>query len=253
MHPTTSIPVPQFYRFVTPLISRLHRRLSYEAPVQPDYQFAARANLAALTVDEFPIALTEFPIVFSKAEDSLPMALLGDPKVAHNQFVNPDGNWREGGYIPAVIRRYPFLLARLDDDADEASLCFDGACTWLRAQDEGNLFNAEDEATPTTQAILDFCRRFETAVRRTHAFVEELREFELLVDLRIGGDADGNGAVSLPGFQMVDEERLRQLRAEQLRRLMLSGSQGRIFAHLFSLRHLNHLALAPAVQSPAVL
>ena len=28
-------------------------------------------------------------------------------------------------YLPAYIRRYPFLLARLNPQSDELSLCFD--------------------------------------------------------------------------------------------------------------------------------
>lgn len=255
MTPSTSIPIPEFYRFVTPLISRLHRHLAYDAPKVPDYRFAARASLAALTIDEFPVALGDFPIVFSRGEHPLPFAMVGDPNVSHNQFVDEDGTWRAGTYIPAVIRRYPFLLAKLDPESDEASLCFDGDCAWLAGKDEGNLFTSEDGPTETTQTILDFCRSFEAAVRRTRAFMDELREFELLVDLRVSGDearGEGRGPTVLPGFQMVDEERLRGLRAEQLRRLMLSGGQAGIFAHLFSLRHLHRLAVTPASQAPAV-
>lgn len=236
MIPITSAPLPRFYRFVTPLISRLHRHLAYEAPETPDYGFAARAETIDLTIDEFPSAIMQYPIVFGGGEALRPMVLTGQPGRQQNQFVGEDGAWREGAYIPAYVRRYPFLLARLDPEVDEMSLCFDGHCPWLRDRDEGNLFGEDDNPSETTRQILEFCQSYEAAVRRTRGLMEELLELDLLVDLvRI----DGAGrSVPVPGFQMIDEERLRQLRAEPLRKLMSTGAQAAIFAHLFSLRHL---------------
>jgi len=237
MLPMTSAPLPRFYRFVTPLIRRLHRHLAYDAPETPDYSFAARAETIDLTIDEFPSAIVHYPIVFGGGDALRPMILTGQPGRQVNQFVDAEtGVWREGAYIPAYVRRYPFLLARLDPEVDEMSLCFDGACPWLRDRDEGNLFADDDSPSETTQQIMEFCQRYEAAVRRTRNFMDELLELDLLVDL-VRVDPTGK-TLSIPGFQMIDEERLHQLRAEPLRKLMASGAQAAIFAHLFSLSHL---------------
>ena len=233
----TSAPLPRFYRFVTPLIRRLHRHLAYDAPETPDYSFAARAETIDLTIDEFPSAVMHYPIVFGGGDALRPMILTGQPGRQVNPFVDPEtGVWREGAYIPAYVRRYPFLLARLDPEVDEMSLCFDGACPWLRDRDEGNLFAEDDNPSETTRQIMEFCQSYEAAVRRTRSFMDELLELDLLVDL-VRVDALGR-TLAVPGFQMIDEDRLHQLRAEPLRKLMASGAQAAIFAHLFSLTHL---------------
>lgn len=246
----TSAPLPRFYRFVTPLISRLHRHLTYEVPETPDYTFAARAETIDLTIDEFPAAIMHYPIVFGGGDALRPMVLTGQPETQRNQFVNEDGSWRDKAYIPAYVRRYPFLLARLDPEVDEMSLCFDGACPWLRDHDEGNLFSDGDNPSETTRQILEFCQNYEAAVRRTRIFIDELLELELLVDL-VRVDNAGR-PVPVKGFSMIDEERLRQLRAEPLRKLMSTGAQAAIFAHLFSLRHLGQrLAVGPTEASEA--
>jgi len=235
----------QFYKFMTPLISRLHRHLAYEAPERPDYSFTSRATSVALTVDEFTPALRNYPIVFGGGDDPMPRALLGGA-AGRNQFVDEDGNWERAAYIPAYVRRYPFLLAKLDPQSDEMTLCFDGACAWLCDRDEGNLFTGDEDITDTAREILDFCQRYEAAVARTKAFVAELREADLLVEAQF----EGLG-VALEGYQIVSEDRLRQLRGDALRRLMVSGAQAQIFAHLFSLRHLEHFA-PPVPAMPVV-
>ena len=244
MTPMPSAPLPRFYRFVTPLISRLHRHLAYDAPETPDYGFAGRADTIDLTIDEFPSAVMHYPIVFGGGDAPRPMVLTGQPGSQRNQFVDAQGAWRPEAYVPAYVRRYPFLLARLDPELDEMSLCFDGACPWLSDRDEGNLFGEDDNPSETTRQILEFCQSFEAAVRRTRGFMEELAELDLLVDLRL--DDGAGGRIAVPGYSMVDEERLRQLRAEPLRKLMSTGAQGAIFAHLFSLRHLGQAVPAPA-------
>ena len=99
-----SAPLPRFYRFVTPLISRLHRHLAYDAPETPDYGFAGRADPIDLTIDEFPSAVMHYPIVFGGGEAPRPMVLTGQPGSQHNQFVDAQDAWRPLGNVPATVR-----------------------------------------------------------------------------------------------------------------------------------------------------
>ena len=49
----------------------------------------------------------------------VPVAILG-LRGAANQFVNSEGAWREGKYIPAYVRRYPFILMESPDKLQPA-------------------------------------------------------------------------------------------------------------------------------------
>jgi len=63
---------------------------------------------------EFVSALSDFPIVFAADEESvIPVLLLG-MRNSENVFIGPEGGWN-GRYIPAFIRRYPFVLAHPED------------------------------------------------------------------------------------------------------------------------------------------
>ena len=139
-------------------------------------------------------------------------------------------------YIPAYIRRYPFLLARLRPDSDELSLCVDPTANAIGEFDDGEpLFNG-DQPSEATKAILGFCEQFEAAGQRTAAFMEDLLKSDLLMDGEVAIQPEGcEQPFVYRGFRMVDEEKLRELRGDELRKMNQSGMLPLIYAHLFSL------------------
>ena len=67
--------------------------------------------------------------------------------------------------------------------------------------------------------------------------MEELKKADLLMDGEVAIQQEGNDKPYIyRGFQMVDENKLRELRGDVLRKLMQNGILGLIFAHLFSLQ-----------------
>ena len=90
-----------------------------------DMSEVAKTHAIPLTVDEFALVQRHYPIVFSIGEKPIPIALMGLNENV-NVFLEDDGRPIDPSlYIPAYIRRYPFLLARIRPDSDELSLCFD--------------------------------------------------------------------------------------------------------------------------------
>ena len=160
-------------------------------------------------------------------------------------FLDEDGRVREedsGIYVPAYIRRYPFLLARLRPDSDELSLCFDSSANAVGDFEEGEALFVDGAPSEATKAILQFCEQFETAGQRTAAFIEELRKADLLMDGEVAIQPEG---VQQPfiyrGFRMIDEEKLRNMRGDELRKLNQNGILPLIYAHLFSLSEMRNI------------
>ena len=93
-----------------------------------------------------------------------------------------------------------------------------------------------DQPSEATKAIFQFCEQFEAAGQRTAAFVEELNKSDLLMDGEVAIQPEG---VQQPfvyrGFRMIDEEKLRNLRGDELRKLNQNGILPLLYAHLFSL------------------
>ena len=91
-----------------------------------------------------------------------------------NVFFEEDGTPRGDAYVPAYIRRYPFLLAKLRPDVDEMSLCFDPTTDIIGDFKEGEALFADGQPSDHTKGVLDFCEKFEEAGARTQAFIKEL-------------------------------------------------------------------------------
>ena len=139
-------------------------------------------------------------------------------------------------YVPAYLRRFPFVLARLRPDTDELSLCFDPTSEAIGEFEEGEPLFDGDEPSEATKAVLQFCEQFEQAGQRTQAFMTELKEMGLLMEGEVAIQPEGSEQPFIyRGFQMVDEEKFRNLRGDELRKLNQSGVLPLIMAHLFSL------------------
>lgn len=226
--------LPLFYKDLMPLNSRDHQ--GWKSKNFDDASFLASTHAIPITVDEFIDTQRNFPIVFTSGENSLPIALMGLNEGV-NTFVSEDGKIEDNIYLPAYARRYPFMLAKLREDSDELSLCFDPSAGVVGEFDEGSALFDGDQPSETTRNILDFCQKFEESGQRTKAFLDELNKLDILMDGEIGITTQENPdkPFNYRGFRMVDESKLRELPTETLENLHKNGMLMLIHAHLFSL------------------
>lgn len=226
--------LPLFYNTLEPLSSEAHGK--FRVRQTDGAAFLIDHHAIPLTVDEFPMAQRNFPIVFSQGDDGVPLALMGLNEGV-NVFIDEKGQLRDPyTYVPAYIRRYPYMLARLRAEAEELTLCFDPTSPAIGDFEEGELLFENGEPTQITKNILEFSEQFEQAGARTAQFMNELRELDLLMDGEVSIQPEGaEQPFVYSGFRMVSEEKLTELRGDQLRKITQSGLLPLIYAHLFSL------------------
>ena len=226
--------LPILYNELEPVSSQQHGTLKVRGlQALPG---VAKLHAVPLTVDEFALAQRHYPIIFSAGEDPVPLALMGLNEGV-NTFIDDDGKAIDKQvYMPAYVRRYPFLLARLNQNSDELSLCVDPTAGAIGDFEDGQPLFDNDQPSEATKAILQFCEQFEEAGQRTGVFMAEVKKNGLLMDGEVAIQPEG---VDQPfiyrGFQMIDEEKIRELRGDELRKMNQSGLLPLIFAHLFSL------------------
>lgn len=230
--------LPLFFNDLMPLSSNEHG--SWKAKRAESAPFLSNQHAIPVTVDEFATAQRFYPIVFSVGENPVPLALMGLNEGV-NTFIDDEGKLIGEVYVPAYVRRYPFLLARLRDDSDELSLCFDPTAEAIGPFDEGDPLFENNEPSEATKAILGFCEQFEQAGQRTTAFMKELTDSGLLMDGEVSIQTDAPQPFIYRGFQMVNEEKLRDLRGDQLRKMNQNGMLPLIHAHLFSLQSMREV------------
>ncbi len=231
--PKASLPI--LYKELVPLNSNDHG--SWKGRTTEKAPWVSSQHAIPLTVEEFPLAQRDFPIVFSAGDNPVPLALMGLNEGV-NVFFEDDGTPIGAPYVPAYVRRYPFLLAKLQPETDNLSLCFDPTSDLVGDFDEGQpLFGEDKQPSEHCKNLLDFCEKFEQAGNKTQMFVEELTKADLLMDGEISIQRRDNPdqPFTYRGFRMVNQDKLRELRGDQLRKWNESGLLPLIFAHLFSL------------------
>ncbi|RVT43594.1 SapC family protein [Sphingobium algorifonticola] len=230
--PSNALPI--FYNDLIPLNSQEHG--DYHIRASDSAPFLANQHAVPLTIDEFITAQRFVPIIFSSGNDPVPLALMGLNEGV-NTFLDDEGKLRGPAYVPAYVRRYPWMLAKLRPDSEELSLCFDPTSPHVGAFEEGDALIVDGQPTETTTNILKFCEEFEQAAARTGQFVGELKTMELLMDGEVSIQVPGQEQPFIyRGFQMVNEDKLREMRGDQLRKITQNGMLPLIHAHLFSLQ-----------------
>lgn len=208
-------------------------------PVGDNFKFAARTNSVILAGIEFTEASKEYPICFAKAGDSVvPVALLG-LRNEENLFVDSEtGKW-DARYVPAFVRRYPFVLAEGGEEG-QRMVCIDEAYAGF-SKDEGDpLFDGE-EASPFLKQAIEFLEQYQRQYQRTERFVQRLQENDLLMALNAQVDMVDGQKFALTGLLAVDEKKLLALSDEKALEFFRSGELAWLYCHLMSLANMNRM------------
>lgn len=228
-----------FYKNAVPVSPRRHGKHSVKAG--KSYAFAAKVNSVPLTASEFADAAAEYPVVFAGEGDTVvPTAILGVTD-ASNAFVDADGNWT-GRYIPAFIRRYPFVFSTETADG-QLILHIDEDFEGLNTQDKGErLFDADGERTTYLKSVLAFLADYQGRFNRSRQYCQRLVELDLLRPMQAQFTLPGGEQRSLTGFKTVDREKLKALPAEVIQQMLTTDELECTFLHLASLRHFGAVA-----------
>jgi hypothetical protein len=231
--------LPMFYNDLMPLNSRDHA--TWKAKNADAAPWLIGQHAIPLTAEEFPQAARHYPIIFASGDNPVPLALMGLNEGV-NVFVDEEGKVTQPIYIPAYVRRYPFLLAKLNPNSEELSLCFDPSAGLLGDSVDGQELFTDGQPSEATQAALGFCEQFEQAGQRTQAFIDELKKHDLLMEGEVAIQQQGNDQPFVyRGFQMVNQEKLRDVRGDVLRGWAQSGLLPLLYAHLFSLELISQI------------
>ena len=224
-----------FYSKPEPLSTDLHGKLGVN-PVDKPYAFVAASHVVPLTVTEFAPSALSYPVVFL-GEAKQPVAVMG-LRQSENLYVNATGDFRPESYIPAYVRRYPFVFAN-DQENQRLILCIDRDAPFLVEGGQAPLFNDGKPSDYVNQAM-EFCNNFEQERQRTDSFVQLIKDLDLFeVREAVYTPRNERGEPGEPqklaDYFAVSEDKLKALPAEKLAELRDNGALGQIYAHLVSL------------------
>lgn len=222
-----------FYEQAVALHREEHRRLRLR---RAGYGFARRVNSVPLAGVELPAAAAHYPTVFAKVAEGPPvLAALVGLRNDENLFVDgADDQWA-GAYLPAFVRRYPFVLAA---QGEAFTVWIDrGFSGW--SEDEGDaLFEDDGRDSALLKETMAFLQAFQAEMQRTQAFVQHVIEANLLKDIAVPVNTAGITPFVLQGLQVIDEQKLAALDDARITTWFRSGELAWIYAHVASLAQL---------------
>ncbi|MDR3425638.1 MAG: SapC family protein [Alphaproteobacteria bacterium] len=221
--------VPMFYTAPRPLDRVRDGKMKLNRPT--NFGFASKTNAIPLLVDEFPLAAAYYPIVFADGPLPVPAAVVG-LKNDSNLFVGADGAWASGAYLPAYVRRYPFIL--MDDPQNKQFvLCIDDKCELLTETGEFALFEGE-QPSAFTKSAMEFCAALRQQGDATDEFVKALKEHELLIPNNAEIEAQDGSHLQLSGFLVIDPKKFDALPDSTILQWRRKGWLGLVYAQLLS-------------------
>lgn len=225
-----------FYKNPQPLSAEEHGGLGVKQIQQP-FGFLREAHAIPVTVTEFGVAAASYPVIFV-GDDRTPVAVMG-VRQGQNLYVTQEGFVLEDHYVPAFVRRYPFVFAT-DETSDRLLLCVDRAAPMVSNQPDVAFFE-NGQPTQFTNDAIEFCKEFERQRRATVDFVNLLREADLFEQKTVTfqpRDPQGNDAgpqQKIADYWAISEEKLNALPPEKFLELRNNGALGACYAHLVSL------------------
>ena len=247
---TTSAPTQEtglsgsapLYTRVEPLNPEQHGKLGVKQLTNP-FGFVSTAHFVPVLAQEFPQAATSYPIIFA-GEDKAPLAVMGiEPGT--NLVFGKDGSTINQPYLPAYIRRFPFIVA--NDDANGRSIvCLDVGADIVSVSGDWPIFKGK-ELSDYGKNCVDFCQRYEEDRGQSELILKQIKDLDLFHLRQIKHqprDAAGNpvGEETLVSeFFAVEEPRVHNLTGEQLVALRDTGALAYIYSHLISMSHWDRL------------
>ncbi len=195
---------PMFYSSIEPLSAQLHKTMKIRP--EAEYAFATKTNTVPLTVPEFTLAARHYPILLL-GDELVPTAALG-VQPEQNLFVTADGKWDAGVYVPAYIRRHPFILLGGNDDRLTLGIDVAAASTHEGARP---LFMDDGKETDAVTQALDLCNQFHGAFLFTRDLSAALKKSDIVVDCTLEIEPTPGQRVALGTFKRVDEEKFKEL------------------------------------------
>ncbi|MCB5162839.1 SapC family protein [Marinomonas algarum] len=237
---------------LTPINKEQHANFKVK-PIE-NFGFASNFHIASVMVHEFVRAASVYPIVFleDKAQDEFRPVTLLSLDAGENLFVGEDGKW-QASYVPAIIRRYPFALAK-NPDQDSFTVCVDEDSEYVGTEEGQPLFNEEGQPTEVIENVKRYLGELQQMEAFTKAFCHFLAENNLFTPLNMRVRA-ADQIKNVTGCYVINEERLNNLSDKKFLDIKEKRYLAPIFSHLTSLSQIERLALLKqgvnAIESPA--
>jgi hypothetical protein len=234
--------VTNLHKEPTALDTVLHRDLRLNTTHSAVHLLAPFTSFM-VTLSEFAEASRDFPVLFvniagEPGKDTVaPVAVFG-LKQGENLFLKGD-EW-SGSYLPAMLRTYPFTMARIEG-SDRWAMVFDNSWKGFSRTEGTPLFDDKGQATELLGNVHKFAQELEADIDRTRLACNFLMEKKLLKPMRFDATMANGETLSVDGFMTLDTEVLNKMGDSEIAELFRNGLLGLLQTHQLSLVNMRRL------------
>ncbi|MCP5230389.1 SapC family protein [Accumulibacter sp.] len=157
-----------------------------------------------------------------------------------NLYLTSGDRWN-AKYIPAFIRRYPFVFSS-SADRKTLTLCIDESHPGFNREGRGSrLFGDDAKPTPYVDKVLTFLKEFQGHLERTRLFGRRLKELQLLQPMQANVTTPSGEQITMGSFLAVNREKLRALDGATLEKLARNDELELLYLHLASMGNFNEV------------
>jgi SapC len=201
-------------------------------------------NLAAA---EMPSAALAFPCVMTHGQSGGRLLAIAGLEQGCNLFVDKKGHWT-GGYLPAVLRTWPFRL--LDKEDEEGARPIAVQREALSVSQGDALFDEQGQEMPWLKAVMQDLVALDAGETTTSEMVNALHAAGVLTERALQAVLPNGRQMELTGFLSVDEHKLNALEDKVVADLHRQGALAMAYLHLLSLRKFKDLMALAAAHEP---
>ncbi len=222
--------LPLFYKKPIPLDATKHGNISLKKNF--GFSFTKGVNAVPINMIEMPQISHHYPIAFSPDENATPVAIIG-LRDNENLFLDENNNWDLSTYIPAYIRRYPFIFSEIPN-SEQLTLCIDDTSEAIEEGREQPFFNEDGKPSDLSKNALEFCKSYHAASVQTIEFSKAISDSGLLIEREAQINVAGNRRINFSGFRIIDEQKFADIDDKTFLQWREKGWLPFIYAHLFS-------------------
>lgn len=209
----------------------------------PGFAHAKDRNLVAVNISELGISSSCFPLVFIQNPSDkryLLMAMLG---LKHGENIYYGEQFWESIYVPLAIQRHPFIVG-FDErvqDQEQLGTCLEMDSPFLNEKEGLALFDADGKESETLRNAHQMLSNMFDGGKFTAQFIQRVVELDLVIPLELALQLRKGEVRKVTGLFTVDETKLKNLSAEQLKDLQVRDFLAPCHLILASLYQLNQL------------
>ncbi|BBP45134.1 peptidase [Thiosulfatimonas sediminis] len=221
--------------------SEKHREFGYAAK-QP-FKFAAMLDFLPLSYEEITKLNGLFPICFRHVSGRIEFGIPTHFIAANNALVHPGNGKFLLPYVPAVLRRYPFQLAKLSDG--KMSLVVAEEADFAKHHGDA-IVDAQGALTAKGKQLQEFLVKLNARFEQMQKALQLLAKLQLFKPIRF----ELPETVDVPAradLLQIDEQKLNALSAQDLLELRDAGALPLIYSNLLNAHLLPRLSQAVEV------